>query len=101
MSTIVYPTNSAYYLTPQTSWHIGIFVNRPIPPDGGDTLYTIQPHQKNRPDKLSFELYGTPSLWWIFSERNPFLRANPVWDFLPGLTIAVPSVAYLQGVLGV
>ncbi len=101
MTTVTYPANSPYHNTPQTSWHIGRFVYIPIPPDSGDTLYTLAQQHQYRPDKLSYDLYGTPAYWWIFCERNPFLRANPIWDFIAGLTIIVPSADYLQSILGI
>jgi hypothetical protein len=49
---------------------------------------------------LAYELYGTPAYWWIFCERNPFLRSEPVWNFLAGLVIMVPSPDYLARTLG-
>ncbi len=100
MTKISYPANSAYFTTPQTANFIGRWVFRPIPPDSGDSLFTLQPQHQYRPDRLSFDLYNNPSLWWIFSVRNPFLRADPVWNFTNGLTIVVPSTNYLYSTLG-
>lgn len=100
MSKITYPSNSPYTATPQTSWYIGTMVFRPIPADSGDQPFTLQMRHQYRPDRLSFDLYGTPSYWWVFCVRNSFLRRDPVWNFTNGLTITVPSAVYLQKLLG-
>ena len=100
MTKIAYAANSPYYQTPQFSWYIGNFVFRPIPPDSADKPFTLQQQHQYRPDRLSFDLYGTPSYWWVFCVRNPFLRSDPVWDFIAGLTIMVPSANYLNQLLG-
>jgi len=100
MSRIIYPANSPYYLTPQSSWSIGNLVFRPIPADHNDTLYTLRMHHQYRPDRLSYELYTTPAYWWVFSVRNAFLRRDPIWEFIAGLTIIVPSADYVHRILG-
>lgn len=100
MSKVTYPANSAYASTPQLSWRIGNFVFRPIPPDPTDQPFTLTMRHQYRPDRLSYDLYGTPSYMWIFCVRNPFLRANPIWDFITGLEIMVPTRDYLSRVLG-
>lgn len=100
MSTISYPSASPYASTLQTSWYLQNWVYRPIPPDTGDTLYTLQIRHNYRPDILSNDLYGTPIYYWIFCIRNPFLRKDPIWNFITGLTIIVPSSSYLQQVIG-
>ena len=100
MSKLVYATSSPYAMTPQTSWYIGNLVFRPIPADSGDQPYTLLMRHQYRPDRLSYDLYGTPVYWWVFCVRNPFLRRDPVWGFTAGLTITVPTGSYLQQVLG-
>lgn len=100
MSTVTYPANSPYAATPQTSWHIGRFVFRDIPPDSGDQPYTLKQQHEYRPDRLSYDLYGTPVYWWVFCIRNPFLRSDPIWNFVAGLEIMVPSGDYLRRLLG-
>ena len=100
MSVISYPASSPYAATSQTSWHIGRQVFRPIPPDGNDILYILKSQHQYRPDRLAYDLYRDPSYWWVFCVRNPFLRAEPVWDFLPGLEIMVPTADFLRRILG-
>ena len=100
MTRIAYPPTSPYTGTPQTSWYLGRFVWRAIPPDSGDTLYTLLSRHQNRPDTLSFDLYGTPAYWWVFCIRNPFMRAEPIWSCQAGQTIWVPDGGYLRRVVG-
>jgi hypothetical protein len=100
MSIISYPANSPYFSTPQLSWRIDRWAFRYIPPNSGDTQVTLQIQHQYRPDKLSYDLYSTPSYWWVFAVRNPFLRSDPVWDFVAGLTIEVPTLDYLRRILG-
>lgn len=100
MSVIQYASNNPYANTPEYSWRIGRYVYRPIPPNANDLTITLQPQHQYRPDKLSYDLYGSPVYWWVFCVRNAFLRSDPVWNFLTGLTIIAPSLTYLQQVLG-
>lgn len=100
MTIIAYPVTSPYAATPQTSWYIKNLVFRPVPPDSADTRFTLSTRHQYRPDQLSYDLYTTPNYWWIFCERNPFLRGDPIWGFLAGLQIMVPSIDYLHRVLG-
>jgi hypothetical protein len=99
MSIMTYASSSPYSMTPQTSWYISRFVFRPIPGDPGDTPVTLQQIHENRPDRLSQQLYGSPVYWWVFSVRNPFLRSDPIWGFVTGINIIVPSLNHLQNVL--
>jgi hypothetical protein len=100
MSIITYPPNSAYFSTTQTSWHINQFVMRKIRPNAGDTLITLTQMYQYRPDRLAYDLYRSSSYWWIFAVRNPFLRPDPIWNFIVGVTLTVPSASYLTSVLG-
>jgi len=100
LSKLIYPANSPYASTPQTSWCIGILSFRPIPPDSADQPFVLQMTHEYRPDRLSYELYNTPAYWWVFCERNPFLRRDPIWRFTNGLRIIVPASDYLQRLLG-
>jgi hypothetical protein len=97
---IAYAANSPYAITPQTSQFIGTLVFRPIPADAGDQPFTLQLRHQYRPDRLSYDLYGTAAYWWVFCNRNAFLRRDPIWGFVNGLTIMVPAAVYLTGLLG-
>jgi hypothetical protein len=97
---IAYSANSPYAITPQTSQFIGTLVFRPIPADSGDQPFVLQLRHQYRPDRLSYDLYGTAAYWWVFCNRNAFLRRDPIWGFVNGLTIMVPAAVYLTGLLG-
>ena len=100
MSKITYPASSAYAATPQTSWHIGRYVHRGIPPHEDDTPYVIEPKYALRPDLLAYDLYGRESLAWIFVSRNIGVMRDMIWDFTVGTEIMVPSAAHLKETLG-
>jgi hypothetical protein len=100
MAKVNYARNNPYFSTTQTSWHINNFVFRAIPPNAGDKPFVLQQHHEHRPDKLSFDLYGTPVYWWVFCIRNPFLRGDPLWGFLAGTEIMVPSLIHIHNILG-
>jgi len=100
MSKIRYPESSPYGATPQSSWYIGNYVHRDIPPAKDDISVEITKKYENRPDVLSYELYGTPAYWWVFSIRNRDLLTDPVWDMVSGITIFAPSLDNLKKSLG-
>lgn len=100
MAKINYPSTSPYAATRQTSWHIGNYVHRNIPSDGGDMQVTIELKYNHRPDLLAYDLYGNPSYWWVFCNRNPNIIRDPIWDFEAGKAIIVPSHQHLKATLG-
>jgi len=100
MSKINYPSSSPYSATLQSSWYIGNFVYRDIPPSNDDQSITITKKYENRPDTLSYDLYGTPAYWWIFAVRNRDLLTDPIWDMVSGITISAPSLDTLKKILG-
>ncbi len=100
MTIINYPSSSPYSATPQTNFGIGLFVFKPIAPDSGDTPFPLTLKYQYRPDKLSYDLYGTPNYWWVFAARNPKLRAQIIFGFTAGTTIIVPSADYVRKVGG-
>jgi hypothetical protein len=81
--------------------YLDIFVPRPVPVAGDDTLYEILPAYNFRPDLLANDLYGKKELWWIFAQRNPDILKDPVFDFVAGTKIYLPQGKNLQSVLGV
>jgi len=95
-----YRTTSAYYDTPLTSNHLDLLVNRPIPADSDDTIFTINETYSNRPDLLAYDLYNHADLWWVFAQRNPNTLVNPLIDFKTGTTIYLPKLSNLRNTLG-
>ena len=98
-----YSFASAYYGTP--SFDNGQFLDlynfRAIPKLVDDVLFTIPPQYEYRPDLLAFDLYGDPTLWWVFAARNPNTLIDPLWDFSANTTIYLPQKSTLQSALGI
>ena len=98
MTQVIYDKNSPYFQTNQVTnyvQYLDYWNGQYILPQGTDSLYQIGNAYKYRPDLLSYELYQTSLLWWVFALRNPNIIIDPVWDFIPGITIYVPSQASL------
>jgi len=102
-------TNSLY---PRTSPYkdTGVFnakfldfmVNRPIPSQPSDILYTLPEVYQYRPDLLAYDLYSDSRLWWVFAARNPNrLGPDPYFDFKTGVEFYVPKLDTLKQVLGI
>ena len=91
---VTYEKNSPYYQTNQKDNYVSYldyWNGQFILPRSTDSIYEIAGSYNNRPDLLSFQLYGTSMLWWVFALRNPNILIDPVWDFVPGVTIYVPA----------
>jgi alpha-L-fucosidase len=95
-----YDATSPYYVTPYSQFFLDVMVNRPIPKEADDLLFTINLTYQYRPDLLSFDLYGTPTLWWVFYQRNPNTLAAPPLDFAVGQRIYLPKESTLKSTLG-
>jgi len=77
------------------------FQIRTIPAEADDVLYELEPQYIYRPDLLSYDIYGTPKLWWVFAQRNMDVIQDPIYDFIPGTQIYLPKKDNLLRVLGV
>lgn len=81
--------------------YLGYLKIRPIPASGDDILYEIEPQFAYRPDLLSYVLYDTSKLWWVFAQRNMDIIKDPVFDFVPGTKIYLPQGPSLKSRLGI
>ena len=95
-----YDATSPYFETGYSQFFLDSMVNRPIPKEDDDTMFTINLTYQYRPDLLAFDLYGTGALWWVFYQRNPNTLTVPPLDFAEGTTIFLPKVATLKAALG-
>lgn len=95
-----YDSTSPYFETGYTQFFLDTMVDRPIPKEDDDLLFTINLTYQYRPDLLSFDLYGTANLWWVFYQRNPNTLTAPPLDFAVGTEIFLPKVATLRSILG-
>jgi hypothetical protein len=96
MSTFNYPNTSAYAATPQTTWYLGRYVDRPVPPDSTDVAVQLDPKYTYRPDTFSQDQYGTPAYFWVFMRRNLDVIRQVTWDFVGGIQIYVPTLQRLK-----
>ena len=96
-----YSATSPYYTTPEFSEFLDILSPRSITAELDDQFYTIERTYAYRPDLLAFDLYGTPRLWWVFTQRNPNELEDPIYDFKPGVTIQLPKKENISSDLGV
>ena len=100
MANAVYSKASPYYTTGLFGSFLDVMTFRPITKIDTDVKYTIDVMYKYRPDMLAFDLYGRSDLWWVFAARNPNVLKDPLFDFIPGVTIFLPTQATLKSDLG-
>lgn len=99
MSNVPYKKESPYYGTGQTSWYLGIWNPREIPRDLTDTATIVAAKYAQRPDLLSYDLYGTTDYWWTFMILNPDKIKDPIYDLVSGMTIYTATPSRLTSVL--
>jgi hypothetical protein len=95
-----YQSTSPYFLTGYSQFFLDVMVNRPIPKSPDDITFLINQTYQYRPDLLSFDLYETPNLWWVFYQRNPNTLTKPPLDFVIDTLIYLPKISTLRTVLG-
>ena len=95
-----YDATSPYFETGYSQFFLDNMVNRPIPREEDDIMFTINLTYQYRPDLLAFDLYGTGALWWVFYQRNPNTLTAPPLDFAVGTQIFLPKIATLRSALG-
>jgi len=87
----IHKTSSPYYKTPIKDFYLDLWKKRNIPAQSDDLLITVEAKYEGRPDLLSFDLYGTPRLWWVFSVRNIDLFVDPIEDLKAGMQLFAPT----------
>ena len=95
-----YAKTSPWASTPMNDLYLETMNYRPIPGSASDSVYIIENQYKHRPDLLAHDLYGAPKLWWIFVSRNRNVLKDPIYDFLPGVTIFCPRKADVFSLIG-
>lgn len=94
MTTVRYSAVSPYASTPQVNnylEYLDVWSGYSMPYQDSDQLITIGPKYNNRPDLLSYDLYGTVGYWWIFMVRNPDIIRDPIYDMKAGMAIYAPA----------
>ena len=92
----LYKKNSPYYTTEVVNGYLDTLNYRNIPAQSDDILFTVTKNYEHRPDLLSFDLYGTPKLWWCFQHRNMDTITDPIWSFTAGTLIRIPKKSTLE-----
>lgn len=98
--TVTYNKYSPYADTPIFNNFLDLWSNRTFPKLVDDQLFIITETYKYKPQLLSYDLYKTTQLWWVFAVRNPTVIKDPVFDFLPGTKIYIPKKQTLATALG-
>jgi hypothetical protein len=100
MAMVSYDNNSPWFRTEIARDYLDILSIRPVSAEMDDLLYTLESQYVYRPDLLSYDLYQTPKLWWVFMQRNLDVIQDPIFDFVPGIQIYIPKAGSLAEVLG-
>lgn len=95
-----YDSTSPYFETGYNQFYLDVMINRPIPKEDDDLQFTINNTYQYRPDLLAYDLYQTPTLWWVFYQRNPNTLQAPPMDFTIGTIIYLPKITTLKSALG-
>lgn len=93
MSNTTYETTSPYFKTQQVTNYVNyldFWQGSYIFPNSTDLFMELDHRFNLRPDLLSYNMYNTPQLWWVFALRNPDVIKDPIWDFKTGITLYVP-----------
>ena len=96
-----YENTSPYFDTRQGRETLGLLNKRQFEFMQDDVLYEIDSFYEHRPDLLSYDLYGTPKLWWCFQHRNMDTLTDPIWSFVAGTLIRIPKKSTLEQYLDI
>lgn len=81
-----------YVKTPVVGNYLDIMVGLNLESRLDDEEYEIPPEYNYRPDLLANELYGDPTLYFVFIKRNMDIMEDPVFDFTTGKIIKLPAI---------
>jgi Base plate wedge protein 53 len=98
---VKYSRSSPYYSTALNGSYLDIIDFRNLPVLSDDVLFTVTTQYENRPDLLAYDLYGDPSLWWVFAVRNKSIIKDPIFDLYAGQQIYLPQVSTIRTALGI
>ena len=99
-TTVQYAKTSPYARTGFNDRYLDVANLPAIPKKADDVPFIINKTYQYRPDLLAYDLYGDPSLWWVFAMRNPNAIQDPIFSMRIGVQIFLPKKETLQGVLG-
>lgn len=96
---IDYDSKSPYHLTNVTNNYLDFYKDQGSLERSDDEKIVVDSRFRERPDLLSYELYGTTKYWWVFARRNMNKIKDPIFDLQPGLEIFVPSQELLEDLI--
>ena len=99
-SAVTYSKTSPYSGTGLYGSFLDLMAPRKISKLTTDKLYQIDRVYHLRPDMLAYDLYKDSRLWWVFAARNPNTLKDPLFDFITGNIIYIPTKATLTKDLG-
>jgi hypothetical protein len=102
MISAIYNASSPYSVTPQTNKYVTYLDHWTVPTlsySTEDQYIYLGEKYRHRPDLLSYDWYGTPKLWWVFSVYNVNTIKDPIYDMVPGIQVLIPSKSNLTGLL--
>jgi hypothetical protein len=97
----IYSKTSPYFTTQFVNGYLDTMSFRDIPNERDDILFEVTSTYENRPDLLSYDLYGDARLWWVFAIRNKRILKDPVYDLQAGTKIYLPKLTTIKRVLGI
>jgi len=98
---MAYPATSPYASTAVVNYeYLDVMINRPINADPTDQYWEITAGYHLRPDLLASDMYNDSRLWWVFAQRNPNKLKDPLFDFIQGTGIYLPTQQTLKSSLG-
>ena len=95
-----YSKTSPYYATTKFGFFLDVLNYRNIPKNYNDTSFVITAVYNLKPQLLAYDLYGDTALWWVFASRNPNVLVDPLFDFVAGTAIFIPTKETLTQTLG-
>jgi len=60
--------------------------------------HTVTPRQQYRPDLLSYDLYGSSTLWWSIVLLNRNILKDPIRDLIAGTRLTVIPSSSISGI---
>lgn len=96
-----YSKTSPYFTTEIVNGYLDTMSFRDIPNERDDILFEVTATYENRPDLLSYDLYGDARLWWVFAMRNKRVLKDPVYDLKAGTKVYLPKLTTIKRVLGI
>jgi hypothetical protein len=98
---MAYPITSPYFFGDIVNeQYLDVMINRSIQSNPTDIYWEITPTYDLRPDLLAYDLYQDGRLWWVFAQRNPNTLIDPLFSFVPGVKIFLPTMDSIKSSLG-